>query len=282
MDLLRDGTTKRGHDEFAGVHGEGFKLGALVMRRSGHSVRFVASSYYWNFGFRGAHRSNLCCRLSQAKLEMVERKKEAYATRKTAPNFSRGLTANIWEDVTVKIGKAKGEYGMKILEEDFRSWLKIAIDLNPPPSSDLVQTNQGDLILDKHFSGRIYLKGLRVAGHSLDGREYMFGYNFTRGRINRDRERLTNRSEETEMLAMIWEQSIKVQGDSITDHYIKLFHEHEECADIASAIEKVSPSTAKTIWNRLRTTSPDAFFYSEQDNSQSYTADQVKGSLFRS
>jgi hypothetical protein len=84
------------------------------------------------------------------------------------------------------------------------------------------------------------------------------------------------------MLAMIWEQSIKVQGDSITDHYIKLFHEHKECADIASVIEKVSPSTAKTIWNRLRTTSSDAFFYSEQDNSQSYTTDQVNGSLFRS
>jgi len=73
---------------------------------------------------------------------MVERKKNAYATKKTAPNFTRGLTANIWEDVTTEIGKAKGEYGRKILEEDFRSWLKIAIDLNPPPSSDLVQTNQ--------------------------------------------------------------------------------------------------------------------------------------------
>jgi hypothetical protein len=277
--LSLGGTTKRGQDQFAGIHGEGFKLAALVMRRRQHSVRFESTSHYWNFGFRGRARPNLCCRISRAKSEVIERKKKAYADRQAATNFRRGLTSNIWEDVTVKISKARGETGIKISEEDFRSWLKVAIDLDPPQSTDIVQTDHGDLILDKQFSGRIYLKGLRVAGPGPTSREYIFGYNFVRGRINRDRERLASLSEEAGMLATIWEQSIAQIGDRITDNYIKMFRDHEDCADISLAIEKVSSSTAKTIWSRLRTLSPDAFFYSAEDKSESDTADQVSFSL---
>lgn len=165
---------------------------------------------------------------------------------------------------------------MKISEADFRSWLKVTIDIEGPQSADVVQTNHGDLILDKQFSGRIYLKGLRVPGLGPDGTGYIFGYNFARGQINRDRERLVSQSEEAEMLAMIWEQSIKVRGDDITDNYIKLFRDYQECADIASAEEKVSVLIAKAVWNRLRTASPNAFFYSEERNSESDTANQVK------
>jgi hypothetical protein len=245
------------------------------MRRNEHAVRFGATSYYWNFGFRGVTASNFYCRLSQAKPEVIQRKKEAFA-RKAASGSRRGLTSNIWEDVTVKISKGRGDHGMKISEADFRSWLDVAIDIEGPQETGIVQTDHGDLILDKQFSGRIYLKGLRVPGLGPDGRGYIFGYNFVRGRINRDRERLVDRSEEAEMLAMIWEQSIVGRGDDVTDNYIKLFRDYQECADIASAEEKVSISAAKAIWNRLRTASPNAFFYSEKNDSESDTADQVK------
>ena len=273
--LSLGGTTKRGQDRFAGIHGEGFKLAALVMRRNEHAVRFGASSYYWNFRFRGVATSNFCCRLSRPKPEIIQRKKEAFA-RRAASSGRRGLTSNMWEDVTVKISKGRGDCGMKILEADFRSWLDVAIDIVGPQSEDIVQTNYGDLVLDKHFSGQIYLKGLRIPGHGPDGKVYSFGYNFVRGSINRDRERLMNRSEEAKMLAMIWEQSIAGRGDAITDIYIKLFRDCQECADIAFAEEKVSISVAKAVWNRLRMASPNAFFYSEKNNSESDTADLVK------
>ena len=85
-----------------------------------------------------------------------------------------------------------------------------------------------------------------------------------------------NLSEEAEMLAMIWEQSIAGRGDDVTDNYIKLFRDDQECADVAFAEEKVSISAAKAIWNRLRTASPNAFFYSEKNGSDSNTTNQVK------
>ena len=151
--LLVGWSTKRGHDQFAGCHGEGFKIAAMVMRREGHSVRFTASEYYWNFRLRGRDRSYLACRLSQAKVEAVEKKKQDFAARRAKPKFKRGLTSNIWEDVTVKIGKARGEWGVYISEEEFRSWLRVAIDLDPPLLTDIVQTGAGDLIKDARFEG---------------------------------------------------------------------------------------------------------------------------------
>jgi hypothetical protein len=188
--------------------------------------------------------SNFYCRLSQAKLEAVQRKKKAYA-RKKASDVRRDLTSKTWEDVTVKFSKGRGDNGRKISEADFRLWLDVAIDITGPHSADIVRTDHVDLILDKQFPGRIYLKGLRVPGLGLDGRVYIFGYNFVRGQINRDREPLVNRSEEAEMLAQIWDQSIVRRGDSVTDNHLKLFHDHQDCADVASAEEKVSLSAAR-------------------------------------
>jgi len=275
QNLSLGGTTKCGQDQLAGIHGEGFKLAALVMRRNDHAVRFCASSYYWNFVFKGASASNLYCRLSKAKPEVIERKKQAFA-KKMASGARKGLTANMWEDVTVKISKATGNYGKKISEEEFRSWLDVVLDINQPQSTDVVQTEHGDLILDEKFASRIYLKGLHIPGHGPDGREYIFGYNFLRGRINRDRERLMNRSEEAGMLCRIWEQSTAIRGNDVMDQYIKLFREREECADIALAKKMMSIAMAKSIWGRLRASLPGVFFYSTEDGSDMDAVDQVQ------
>jgi hypothetical protein len=269
-------TTKRDRGEFAGMHGEGFKLGALVMQRNCHSVRFVASGFYWNFGLkglRGSNRSTLQCRLSLPKPGLVEKERAKYATMSAKPNFRRRLRSNIWEDVSVKIAKAR-KGGKKISEEDFKSWLKVAIDLDPPSSTDTIQTAHGDLILDKRFARHIYLKGLLLTDHDP---KHHFGYNFIRGRINRDRDGLVNQSEEIDMLAKIWEHAILENDPKIIDIYIELFRDHEECAEI-SASDKISLSAVEAIWKQLKISSSEAFFYPENDASS--TVDhQVEYSL---
>ena len=269
-------SSKEGQEKFAGVHGEGFKIGALVMRRQGHSVRITSSSYYWNFNFGGAHREMLCCNLSQAKAHVVRRKREAYAQKAAKKNFQRPLEANIWEDVTVKIGKSRGNDSTKLSEAEFREWLHASIELCPPDPTGLVRTTYGDLIMDPQFSNHIYLKGLRVPGYKSSGRNYVFGYNFIRGNIDRDRHRLANPSEEASMVTNIWHGAMTAEGYRVTDAYVKLFHEHEDCADIAFAKDKVSSSTAEIIWHWLRSTSPDVFFYTESDQPTPSTVDQVR------
>ncbi|KAF2180943.1 hypothetical protein K469DRAFT_671927 [Zopfia rhizophila CBS 207.26] len=270
--LLLGRTTKRGHDRFAGHHGEGFKIASLVMRRNEHAVRYAASSYYWNFRFR-RRSPTLSCILSRANPEVLQRKKEAFSTR-VAAGARRGLTSNIWEDVIVRISKARGECGSKVTEADFRSWLDVTLDINRPPPSDFIETCYGDMILDARFSGQIYLKGLRVPGDGGDGRVYIFGYNFHRGQIDRDRRKLGNAQEETRMIANIWEQAMIARGDEVVDSYIKLFRDHEHSLDINLADRTVSRSAAQAIWNRLRTSFPDAFFYPEKVSSDFGRVDQ--------
>ena len=146
--------------------------------------------------------------------------------------------------MTVQISKARGEEGQKIPEEDFLSWLDVTLDINGPNAADRVQTMHGDIILDQKFSGRIYLKGLLVSERGLDAKTYIFGYNFHQGQINRDRERLRSSQEEAKILASIWEKSMTVRGDSIIDHYIRLFHDQEQCLDINMIESNISMSAA--------------------------------------
>jgi hypothetical protein len=103
-------TTKRRKSHLAGTHGEGFKVASLVMIRNGYQARFETSSYYWNFRFGGNNQAQLYCYLrpiSKAKLDhqMVAYKKSV--DRGTA----RTLKANIWEDVSVKIGRVYNSKG---------------------------------------------------------------------------------------------------------------------------------------------------------------------------
>jgi hypothetical protein len=278
--LSLGGTTKRGHDRFVGVHGEGFKLAALVLCRNRLAVRFQASSHYWNFCFRGVGLSNFYCRIARPKEEVLKRKKEKFR-RKCETGARKGLTANIWEDVSVKITKGRGESGPAISEAEFESWLKVAIELDQPESKDIVETDHGDLILKEEFRGRIYLKGLLVSVESSDRTGYSYGYNFVRGRINRDRERMMDREEESQMLAMIWEQSITSRGDSITKKYLKLLRGSHRVADIAMVEEKVTITTAETLWRQLRTEEPNTFFFPIAETSDLQTLDQASFSFYR-
>lgn len=157
------GTTKRGHNKFAGVHGEGLKLAALVMHPNNHAVRISASSFYWNFGFHGKDRDSFHCRLSEPKPETMRHQKRLFA-EKARPRTE--LISYIWKDVMVKISKGKGAGGLRVTEEDFRSWVTTSLDLSGPAPDDIIRTVHGDLILDDEFSGRIYLKGLLVNNDS--------------------------------------------------------------------------------------------------------------------
>lgn len=133
----------------------------------------------------------------------------------------------------------------------------------------MVQTSRGDLLLDKAHKGRVYLKGLRVAGHGPDGREYKIGYNFVTGSINRDRERLMNLKEEAGMIAAIWGRAILKENEQrsskIADTYLKLLQEAEECPDAALVHQKIIEPTAIVLWQRLLTSSDGVFFYYDDD-----------------
>ena len=97
-------STKRNDDDLAGVHGEGFKVASLVMIRRGYRVRYEASKFYWNFQFGGRDGDILYCKLTQMEGKKLEKQIAEYEA-KVKSRSARELKANIWEDVTVKIGR---------------------------------------------------------------------------------------------------------------------------------------------------------------------------------
>ncbi|KAH8881903.1 hypothetical protein GQ53DRAFT_734671 [Thozetella sp. PMI_491] len=245
--LSLGGTEKWRNKNLAGTHGEGFKLAALVMRRYNYRVHISASSFYWNFGFSGNRRDRFHCRLSQPSPRTIQKSKEEFA--KNAPLGPReALTSYIWKDVTVLIEKPKGLLARSVTKEDFDTWAAVSLDLSGPAPDKIIRTEHGDLILDTAFANQV-------------GKDYVFGYNFVEGDINRDRQRLSHPAQEAAMIAKIWQHPILENREDVVRSYIDLFKDPRDVPDIAFAEKVVSEPVAKAIWSFMKAENPDTFFY---------------------
>jgi len=119
---------------------------------------------------------------------------------RTAAKKPRELKADIWEDVTIKIGNVHGSTGKSIDASVFRDWIKVSVALEHPQA--FIKTAYGDLVMDKAFGGRMYLKGLYL-GNSHTVKELKFCYNLYKDTTTQDRGRLTSEIEESKVLANI-------------------------------------------------------------------------------
>lgn len=258
-------TTKRDNNETAGTHGEGFKVGALVMARCGYRVQIQASDYYWNMKLGGKDSSTLYCHLNPMSVEKLAKLRKKSDTRPS--HLNRLLVNNIWEDVSFKIGgRVRGSGGL-ISKADFEKWMHVSIDLQRP--NEMIHTIQGSLILDPAFGGKIYLKGLLLEANSSSKR-FTYGYNLLRGEVNRDRERLSNPFEEAKELAEIWAHAIELNKENTIGKYVAMLRS-DEAADVHEVERFISESVAKTIWQHLLKLDPEKrLFYHD-----SRTGDKV-------
>jgi hypothetical protein len=268
-------SSKRNQESMTGTHGEGFKVAAVVMVRKGYQVRYESAKYYWNFQFGGRDKSHLYCNLRP----MTDSKLAALMVADSARNAAkkpRELKANIWEDVTVKIGKVHGSTGKSIDPSVFRDWIKVSFALEHPQA--FIKRAYGDLVLDKAFGGRMYLKGLCL-GNSHTAKELKFCYNLCDGTTTRDRGRLTSEAEEARVLADIWAVAIRKKEAGAVQEYTKMLRGADEkpLADVNLAQDKILPCTAKAIWDHLKSENSEgkAFFYDHK------TAEKVSLTLLK-
>jgi hypothetical protein len=246
-------TTKRKKVNLAGTHGEGFKVASLVMVNKGYQVRIEASRFYWKFRYFSNNPYNLYCELSAASEKKIEKDMEKQR-KDRAKGVPRGLTANIWEDVTVKIGKVYRPWSesASIALEEFQSWLMVSLDLERP--SDIIKTSRGCLILDPSFQGRIYLRALLLEINNplaVRKRKFRFAYNLLNGRVNRDRQSLSSAAEEAQEFARIWKEAIEKSSENTLKNYIELLREDDRWADVSRAKDFIDEVTAKAIWQYL-------------------------------
>ncbi|KAF5510334.1 hypothetical protein CGCS363_v002124 [Colletotrichum siamense] len=273
-DLSIGGSTKRNNDKFAGVHGEGFKVAALVMVRSGIPIRIQSTSANWNFGFNGVNKDRFYCKISKPNTRNVDYETASLTQQTMGGTLRSDLVSYSSRDVTIQLSHpATGRgYRNPITADEFRGWTTVSLDLSNPDPDKMIRTQHGDLVLDERFAGQIYLKGFKVSAPTLGSKSYRFCYNFATGKLGRDRERMTSHDKEAETLAIIWETAVAGDHGNLVQRYVELFS--EDCVDIISA-EKASRILARRIWTWLRTSQPGAFYYSEGSDSKHDGGHQV-------
>ncbi|KAH9217392.1 hypothetical protein DL95DRAFT_493667 [Leptodontidium sp. 2 PMI_412] len=248
-------STKRTANNTAGTHGEEFKVASLVMVRKGYQVRYESSKYYWSFQFGGRDKRHLYCHLTPMKDTQISKRMLVHSDR-TMAGKPRDLVSNIWEDVSAKIGKVYSAKGSQIETSTFLDWIKVSFELNRPPNC--IKTPDGDLILSKHFGGRMYLKGLYI-GNSATTKALKFGYNMSYGDVNRDRQRLINGSEEAAILAKIWGSAIIAGNEGALREYTRMLRENDlkQWADVNLAEDYIPRPVATKIFAQLLASYPN-------------------------
>lgn len=109
----------------------------------------------------------------------------------------------------------------------------------------------------------MYLKGLQITGHET---QYVYGYNFTRGEINRDRDRLADLEAEKYILSRIWGDAILQNEAKLAGLYIDILQKHKRCAETLWTSLKMTQPAVVVIWRQLRESNPGAFFYLEDES----------------
>lgn len=253
-------SSKRHKDNLAGCHGEGLKLAALVMARNGYHLKLFASNSHWGFSFLG---SRFCCVVKPS--ETIDNNHHHDPVSDMAQLCSR-----VERDITVVIEAMSGKPSQKVPISEFHNWLKVSLDIRGfSYPADILETEVGDLILDSDFQGRIYLKGMLLPAAASELKQYRFAYNFSRGRVNRDRQILADRNEEADIVRQIWEAAIRKHKVALLPIYVNLLRNFPEALDVESAAHLLEQSTRKIIWKHLlHETAGERFLYNEASNAK--------------
>lgn len=259
-DLEIGHSSKRENANLAGCHGEGLKLAALAMLRNGYSMGIKASNTYWSFLLGG---SGFHCQLQQFKGVDINTQSEP------ASDMAQ-LRSHIGRDVTVVIEASTENEGNGISLAIFQQWLKVSLDIRGfSYPSHILETDAGDLILDLNYQGKIYLKGMLLPAANSELKPYRLGYNFPRGRVNRDRQILVDSHEEADIVRRIWEAAIRSHEDVMLPIYINLLRNFPEAPDVGSADQLLEKRTRNLIWKHLlRDAKGKEFYYSQTSNPQ--------------
>lgn len=138
-------SSKRLDSNAAGCHGEGLKLAALVMVRSGLNVDLFASRNHWHFGLLKSH---FYCEIKPSDQNSSVGRDQAEDMFRLSPTNDR--------DVTLEIRAPPESKKNTLSLDDFHGWLAMTFDIRGlTHPSDILETDAGDLILDPKFYGRV-------------------------------------------------------------------------------------------------------------------------------
>jgi len=83
-------------------------------------------------------------------------------------------TTTLYDSLIRLLIRKAPETGVRVKLEEFRNWLKVKVDFNPPV--EIVHTVRGGLIVDRNIASLMYLKELLWSCESATDKECKCGY----------------------------------------------------------------------------------------------------------
>ncbi|OJJ32881.1 hypothetical protein ASPWEDRAFT_42920 [Aspergillus wentii DTO 134E9] len=248
LNCFQLGTTPRNTGKnLAGSHGEGIELATMAMTGFGYEVRIQASNCDWCFA---SFESQLHCIINPSEAE----DRPPARPRRTLAGFGNRIVS----DVAITIGG-----GLRKVERfEFLRWLGVSLDIvgfGQPLS--LVETPNGDLILDHNFANKVYMNGTLLPVFGEKTGPFDYGYNITRGTWSTDRGQFENDKEAARSLCSVWEAAIEQNQEALLPKYVGLLRNRPEAPDIRCADRLLELVTAKKIWEHLLSEAGGREFY---------------------
>lgn len=254
------GTSKANIQDQAGTHGEGLKVALLVLMRGrqNHTVRCCSSAFNWRFNF--TDRGRLVVRLSPMTSESIRRAQDQ-AQRRTDTTLLP-FAARPGADVQLMIGEARNgrtEAGEKtrrvpVSREEFETWTKAALFLQSDVQDDgIIRTDWGSLLTDARLCGNIYLKDLLLRestpsrSASITNKPLKFGYSFSFGQTNRERQSVAGANEESKAILTIWAGVLAAKPQLVQQLSDMLNTDEPKYADVSIAKRNMTVEMASKL-----------------------------------
>lgn len=180
------------------------------------------------------------------------------------------LRFQVERDITVVIGAGRANQSRPVSSGTFFGWLRVTLDIHglSYPSS-IVETSQGDLLLDSQFHGRLFLHVILLSMATSGVKHYKFGYNFALGKFIRDRQEMVAKCEVAGQVRQIWQCALHIHEQTLLPIYVNLLQNFPQVGDIEQADRLLEPSTKARIWKYLLdVTRRKRLFYSETPSVQ--------------
>jgi len=276
------GTSKTDDASQAGAHGEGLKVALLVLMRGGqnHAVRCCSGQFNWHFNFSTSGR--LVARLDRMSHQAISKAKSKarLSMGKTLLPFMPRPRKDV-QFVIGERGKGRDQNGTMVTRHpvkrsEFDAWTHAALFLHPTGQNGegIISTINGDLLTDREFSGRIYLKGLLLLestptrSASITNLPLKFGYNFASGLTNRERQSLAGAKEEANAILAIWSKVLVSKPKMVSGLSSMLNSADPQSADVFRAKDHMGYDTAIKLRDYLIEEFDGKWYYSSEEKSE--------------
>lgn len=204
--LLLGHTTKTDRNDMRGKFGEGLKLAALAIVRSGHFIKIRSGSEVWIPSFQRSDRFDadvLCFQIAKGRKAEQRVQVEVH-----------GISAEAWTTMR-KLFLFLGDGRKKATR---------------------VKTSFGSLLLDPESKGMLYCKGI----HVQNDHDLAYGYDFDNVEIDRDRKMIDKWSLQYQM-QQIWMSALGQRPDLVDSFQIMLDDNSPDTKGIGEYTAKYMP-----------------------------------------